>query len=88
MFRVADVVRQNVASRIVIYSGNGFDMDDVCSKISWASTADGEKSYVSQKLIESITGRLLEGDQILVYLEPSVGAEAVLLCRSIAQERA
>jgi hypothetical protein len=81
--RIVDFAEQNVASRILLTPMHVFSNLDVCSFVGWVrSYVDSRPAHVSEEQAEQLTQDFLEGKKALFALEPSCGAEIVVLCES------
>jgi hypothetical protein len=81
--RIVDFAEQNVASRILLTPVHVFSNSDVCSLVGWVrSYADSRPVRVSEEEVEQFTQDFLEGKKSMFALEPSCGAEIVVLYES------
>ncbi|MDR6633744.1 hypothetical protein J2X72_002544 [Phyllobacterium sp. 1468] len=82
LFRVNDFIHQNVISRILPI---GIDSNDegILEKISWATEIGGDSPFMDVKSIKGLLNDIRSGSLLLVYFEPSWGAEIVAVCRKI-----
>lgn len=81
--RIVDFAEQNVASRILLSPKHPFSVNDVRTLVGWVrSWADSKPQLVSDEQAEQLTQAFLAGKETLFALEPSCGAEMVVLCES------
>jgi hypothetical protein len=81
--RLVDFAEQNVASRVLLSPKHSFSVSDVRTAVGWLrSSADSKPALVSEEQAEHIAQAILEGRSTLFALEPSCGAEMVVLCES------
>jgi hypothetical protein len=81
--RMVDFAEQNVASRILLSPKHSFSVNDVRTLIGWVrSWADSKPAAVSDEQAEQLAQAILAGKVTLFALEPSCGAEMVVLSES------
>lgn len=79
LIRMTDFTDQNIVHRLMV-SGNDGYIDDIAFRIKWAtSRSDFFNDDLNQKLL-NVCQEIERGDRILIYLEPSTGAEMVAIC--------
>lgn len=82
-FRLSDFVTQNVVSRLLIFRGPDIDIPEVSERLKWATSRSDMDSFLSdEKLIETIT-EIQTSEYGLLVIEPSWGAELVVLFKEI-----
>jgi hypothetical protein len=83
VFRLGDMGLQNVTSRLLISSEKEFKPDDIRERINWAASRDDwEYAMTDEQAIHFATEIRLRKLTLLV-LEPSIGAEVVVVCTSV-----
>ncbi|WP_085488469.1 hypothetical protein [Paraburkholderia susongensis] len=81
--RMVDFTEQNVASRLLLSPKHSFSVSEVRTLIGWVrSYTDSKPASVSDEQVEQLHHALLEGTATLFTLDPSCGAEMVVLCES------
>jgi hypothetical protein len=83
MFRIVDFTSQNIVSRIALFNGESADESILVEKLRWVSSLCDASSYLNEDGMQSIIRRIRENKLTLVIVEPSAGAEIVVLCRNI-----
>lgn len=78
-FRVNDFVSQNVVSRLLIYQGQDIDKLSVIEKLEWATSLCDTSSFLGEERLDDIVAKMQRGECSLLVLEPSWGAELVVL---------
>lgn len=78
-FRVNDFVSQNVVSRLLIFQGQDIDKVSVIEKLRWATSLCDASSFLGQERLDDIIAKIQGGERSLLALEPSWGAELVVL---------
>jgi hypothetical protein len=81
LFRVADMGKQNVVSRLICISGAESDTAYVAERLSWASSLSDTASYLDQHHLHDLIGGVSRSELCMIVLEPSWGAELVAICR-------
>lgn len=79
IFRITDFVSQNVVSRLHIISGEQVDEDFVVENLTWASRQRDFASFLQVQVIEDILEKIKQRERSLLVIEPSWGAEVVVL---------
>jgi hypothetical protein len=83
VFRLGEMGLQNVTSRLLISSEKEFKPDDIREHINWAASRDGwEYTMTDEQAVHFATEIQLRKLTVLV-LEPSIGAELVVVCKSV-----
>lgn len=83
--RIVDYGLQNVASRFLTSPTYVFSTDEIKAYVSWAHSKHDYNAAVSDDEVKEIEIAVAHGRLTLFVLEPSVGAEIVILCER-AQE--
>lgn len=78
-FRVTDFVSQNVVSRLLIFHGQDIDKGSITEKLRWATSLCDASSFLGQERLNDIIAKIQRGERSLLVLEPSCGAEMVIL---------
>jgi hypothetical protein len=76
-FRLVDLVRQNVVSRLMIHDATSFSAQDIRSAITWAQNLSDTQIVPSEEHLENVIESVRQGDLSVLILEPSAGAELV-----------
>jgi hypothetical protein len=84
-FRLVDLKRQNIVSRILIISGTEIDKDFVKNQVDWVSRHVDTTSSVSNDEFEKLFRQIWDGKLTVFSLVPSVGAECVAICESVLE---
>lgn len=79
-FRINDFGLQNVVSRILASPSYAFSINQINEYVSWAHSKHDYKASFSDQEIRDIGTAVERGELTLFVLEPSVGAEIVILC--------
>lgn len=82
-FRLGEMGLQNVTSRLLISSEHEFQPDDIRDHINWACSRDGREHLMTDSRAEHFRATIQHGEVTLLVLEPSVGAEVVVVCKSV-----
>lgn len=83
VFRIADVIQQNVVSRVLTVPGHPFTAEQLTYWINWASSVSNSDQLLAAAALKSISDKIQKGELLLFVLEPSWGAEAAIICNSI-----
>lgn len=81
--RVVDFAEQNVVSRLLISPTYNFSAAEVEQWSRWVDSRDDFQATVDQKQIDQRIADFVAGRKALFVLEPSCGAEVVVVCDSI-----
>jgi len=82
--RIVDFAGQNVLSRLLISPRYEFSSDEVRTWVQWLNSRDDAKAApVDNEKADRYVRDFLTGRRALFVLEPSCGAEMVVLCESI-----
>ena len=79
-FRCEDLNLQNVVSKIRFSSKDYFTDDELEYRIKWATSTSDTKSWLSEDVKEKWIEKIKTGDLALIYVEPSAGAQIVIIC--------
>lgn len=82
LFRVSDYIKQNVVNRIIVTPTDQLERPDVKRAIIWGSSLSDTSSLIRDDSIEEYVNKIIGEELHLVLLEPSWGAEAVVVCKS------
>jgi hypothetical protein len=84
-FRVTDMRTQNVVSRLLVHGANiQFAEDEILDRVSWVSrTCEGEQ-LSKPAAIYTLVQKVKSGEQLLFVLEPSWGAEMIVIAEELA----
>jgi hypothetical protein len=83
-FRINDFGLQNVVSRIRVSTSHQFSTQEIRDYVLWAYSQHDYKASLADAKLAEIEATIFRGELVLFVAEPSVGAEAVSLCESIA----
>lgn len=84
--RVVDFCHgQNIISRAIIYQGDQLDLEVVKKHLEWATSTTITSSYLKEDKLKELCSDIAHRKILLFYLEPSVGAELVAVCKSIRE---
>jgi hypothetical protein len=78
--RINDYGLQNVVSRLLISPSYTFSIAEINEYISWAHSKHDYKASFSDEEVREMRTFVERGRLALFVLEPSVGAEIVILC--------
>jgi hypothetical protein len=82
-FRLGEMGLQNVTSRLLISSEREFQPDDIRNHINWACSRDGREHFMTDSRAAYFRTTIRHREWTLLVLEPSVGAEVVVVCESV-----
>lgn len=85
--RINDYGLQNVVSRLLVSPSYAFSTNEVHEYVSWAHSKHDYKAPFSDEEARDIEIAIEHGRLMLFVLEPSVGAEIVILCESVQERR-
>jgi hypothetical protein len=83
VFRLGEMGLQNVTSRRLISSEKDFQADDIREHINWAASRDGWVYAMTDEQAATFVDKIRQRQLIVLVLEPSVGAELVVACKSV-----
>ena len=83
-FRITNFIQQNVVSRVLMFPGHPFSTEQLNYWINWALSVSDTDKLLTAVALKSITERIQKGELLLFVVEPSWGAEAAIICKSIA----
>ncbi|WP_423854315.1 hypothetical protein [Acinetobacter guillouiae] len=78
-YRVLDFGKQNIISRVINYQKDNFCHDEIFELLKWVSSSSDSSTYWSNDELRKIVEKIKLNDLALLYMEPSVGAEIVIL---------
>lgn len=84
VLRVTDVLRQNIISRVMVYSGAACNEVELSRKMAWASSASDFQVDDSSNSFQNSILKIRNNDAVLIAFEPSAGLEAAVVCGSFA----
>jgi len=85
-FRVSDYRRQNVVSRLLIFANEGVDDVYIAERLRWATSSSDSSSFLSSEKVDEIIKKIHLGSLKLLVLEPSWGAEIVILFQAFSSD--
>ncbi|SOE94171.1 hypothetical protein SAMN05414139_06982 [Burkholderia sp. D7] len=83
VFRLGEMGLQNVTSRLLISSEREFQPDDIREHINWAASRDGWEYAMTDEQAANFIAKIQQRQLIVLVLEPSIGAELVVVCKSV-----
>jgi hypothetical protein len=83
VFRLGEMGLQNVASRLLISSEREFQPDDIRERINWAASRDSWEYAMTDEQAAHFATEIGQRKLIVLVLEPSIGAELVVVCKSV-----
>lgn len=81
-FRAVDLITQNVVSRIIAPSLDNLWSEDIRRWIGWVTSLSDNASFATAQQILDIERRISQGEITLLVVEPSWGAEIVIIAKS------
>lgn len=84
VLRATDIVRQNVTSTVLLSSWHRFPDCDVVAKVNWANSLSDTPIQLGLAAMTKYRQSIASGDWSLLVIEPSCGAEIVVVCDSVA----
>ncbi|MGT2476490.1 hypothetical protein [Paraburkholderia terrae] len=81
--RATDIVRQNVVSRILLSTWHRFLDREVVKKVNWANSLDDTSIQLDSSAMTQYEKNIASGVWNLLVVEPSCGAEIVVVSDSI-----
>ncbi|SAL21747.1 hypothetical protein AWB64_01619 [Caballeronia sordidicola] len=82
-FRLGEMGSQNVTSRLLISSEFDFQPDEIRNYINWACSRDGYEHGMTDSRAAYFGSGIRHRQLTLLVLEPSIGAEAAVVCKSV-----
>jgi len=82
-FRATDVGMQNVLSRGIFSRSTLMSSRAIGEMLDWLTSGGDGVSYLNNAARQRYSAEILSGELELAVLEPSVGAEIVLLCTEL-----
>lgn len=83
MFRLGEMGLQNVTSRLLISSEREFQPNDIRERINWAASREGWEYTMTDEQAEHFIIEIRQQKLTVLVLEPSIGAELVVVCKSL-----
>jgi hypothetical protein len=80
LMRVVDFWQGNIVSRAIFYSGADLNHSEMLSQIEWASSSTNSGPISPDKDNQAFLTEVLSGKLEIFYLDPTSGAEAVIVC--------
>ena len=78
-YRVLDFGKQNIISKVINYQKDNFCQDEIFELLKWVSSNSDSSTYWSNDELRKIVEKIKLNDLALLYIEPSAGAEIVIL---------
>lgn len=78
-YRVLDFGMQNLVSRMINYQKDNFFHNEILELLKWVSSNSDSSTYWSNEELINIIEKIKSNGLALLYIEPSVGAEIVIL---------
>jgi len=85
-FRMNDFGLRNVVSRLLLYRGGDVELNEIEDHLKWASSSSDSSSYLDKRKIEVTLEKIHRKEATLFLLEPSWGAEMVVLFTEMKEE--
>jgi hypothetical protein len=82
-FRVADFVRQNVVSRVLMSTWHQFSDAELMKKVNWANSLSDTPIFLDEIHMVEYVRNIASGKWHLLIVEPSCGAEVVVIAEHI-----
>ena len=83
-FKLGEMSLQNVTSRLLLSSEREFHPDEIRSHINWACSRDGHEHAMTDARATHFVTEIRERRLTVLVLEPSIGAELVVVCKAVA----
>ncbi|MXN80150.1 hypothetical protein GR157_36245 [Burkholderia sp. 4701] len=83
-FRVNDYGLENVVSRTLVSTSRKFSREEIRDYVQWAQSEHNFKAPLTEARTKEIEAALSRGKLLLFVVEPSVGAEIVILCAGVS----
>ena len=83
-YKISDVTYQNVVSRIFVSCSGGMDKAELFRIFRWICSSREGNLLISEESFRQYEQDIFEGRLILLYLDPSWGAEAGVVCKRIS----
>jgi hypothetical protein len=83
VFRLGEMGLQNVASRLLISSEREMQPGEIRERINWAASRDSWEYAMTDEQAAHFTTEIRQRNLTLLVLEPSIGAELVIVCMSV-----
>jgi hypothetical protein len=83
VFRLGEMGLQNVTSRLLISSEREFQPNDIRERINSAASRDSWEYSMSDEQAAHLATEIRQRKLTVLILEPSIGAELVVVCRSV-----
>ena len=84
--RVVDVLIQNVVSRVIVTPSASLPEDEIERLVRWACSDEDRHLLATTSFIENVCAAIHRGDLRFLWLDPSVGAQAVVVSRLLSIE--
>lgn len=82
-FRASDFGLQNVVSRALLSTSHRFSTNEIRDYVQWAHSQHDYKASLVDQNVAEIDAAISRDELVLFVIEPSVGAEIVVLCEKI-----
>ncbi|SOE95911.1 hypothetical protein SAMN05414139_08830 [Burkholderia sp. D7] len=82
-FKLGEMGLQNVTSRLLISSEREFHPDEIRDHINWACSRDGHEHAMTDSRAAYFRTSIRHRQVALLVLEPSIGAELVVVCKAV-----
>ncbi len=86
IFRINDVLFQNIISRLIIHANKYTNDEDVIYWINWISMSSNGEYIVAKDMAHNYLKQIKNNELTLFLLEPSWGAESAIICKSLYHE--
>ena len=85
--RLTGLILQNVVSRIFLSPSELLSDEEIHRIVHWIFSGDDGRSMVDHQLVERSVADVHSGAMRLFYVDPSLGAEIGVICKSSMQSR-
>jgi hypothetical protein len=84
--RIVDVLIQNVASRVLATPSEKLSDEEIERLVRWACSDEDRHLLATTSFIENVCTGIRRGELRFLWLDPSVGAQAVVVSRLLSIE--
>ncbi|SAL45825.1 hypothetical protein [Caballeronia humi] len=84
-FRLGEFGLQNVVSRLMVSTSRTFAAEDIRAHVDWANSKDDVRRSMTDERARFFVDGISNGQLVLLVLEPSVGAELVVVCERVEE---
>jgi hypothetical protein len=84
--RIVDVLIQNVVSRVLATPSERLSEEEIERLVRWACSDEDRHVLATASFIENVCAAIHQGELRFLWLDPSVGAQAVVVSRLLSIE--